>query len=247
MTAAPPYATITPVHYSPVQLAGCALAAGVARADLETAVAVGLAESSGNAVAIGPLVKTKEYPAGMRPYGVMQVEWPTWQSEFTGGVGSGYWMDPQESYRMAMVVKGKQGWSAWQTYTTKAYKLYVGQAADAVAALDKAVSKASGNVDSAVLTLIGNTLETQTAGAELEWQTGIGVAYVTGAVGSATTSVLGEAVGGIEDTGSSSALVRTLEVVLGGVLLLLGLYQLTRPVTAPIAQGVRKAVALVPK
>lgn len=245
MTAAPPYGTVPPIHYTPVQLGAVAMSAGVARADLETAIAIALAESSGNATAIGPLVKTKDVPNGMRPYGCMQIEWPTWQDTFTGGIGSGYWMNAQESFRQAMVVKGKQGWGAWSTYTTKAYKIHLAQAADAVAQLDKAIAAADGNVESAALTIVGNSIISNTAAQELSWSTEIGLAYVSGALGGATTSILGEAAGAAAATGSSAALVRTLEVVLGGVLLLVGLYQLTRPVTAPIQSAALKAAAVI--
>lgn len=246
MTAAPPYGTLAPIHYTPVQLGAVAMSAGVARADLETAIAIALAESSGNATAIGPLVKTKQVPEGMRPYGCMQIEWPTWQDTFTGGIGSGYWMNAQESFRQAMVVKGKQGWGAWSTYTSKAYKIHMAQAADAVAQLDKAISAADGNVESAALTIVGNSIIAATASAEIGWSTDIGLAYVAGTLGSAGTSILGTAAGAAAATGSSAGLVRTLEVIVGSVMLLLGLYQLTRPVTAPITKGLGTAAALVP-
>jgi hypothetical protein len=237
MAAEPPYATITPITYTPVQLGAVAMAAGWAHSDLETAIAVGMAESSGNCVAIGPLVK------GARPYGVMQVEWPTHQDLFKNGVGSGYWMDAQESYAMALTIWKSQGWSrGWATYSTGAYRLYLPQAAAAVTKLDQAIAAANGNAASAQLALVGANIEQATAKAELEWQLGIGLAYVQGTMGAATQSIGGAAVGAVVNTGSSSALVRTLEAVLGGALLLLGLYQLTRPATAPVLRTAAKLV-----
>jgi hypothetical protein len=240
MTTTAPYATITPIRYSATQLAAVAQSGGWPQADLQTAVAVALAESSGNCVAIGPSV------GGARAYGVMQIMYPTHADLFASGIGSGYWMDAETNFTMGLKVYQSQGWGAWTTYKTGAYRLYSATAAAGVTAWNKALAAANGNVKNAALTVVGTAILQQTGAAELEWQTGLGLSGVAGDVGGAISAVGGDVASSVAaDTGSTAPLVRAVEVIIGGLLLALGLYQLTRPVTAPAVSAVKTAAKIV--
>lgn len=244
----PPTTQTPAVYYTPTQLAAAAVLGGWPLADLQTAVAVALAESSGQANVIGPLV------AGSRPYGLMQVEYPMHQELFPGGIQSGWWIDGATNFKMARTLYGSQGWRAWETYTTGAYRIYSGQAAAAVAALQGA---AGGNLSNAATAALQPTT-IRISQAQQAWAAANGGSTAPAAGGVLTTSVGGEGPGspsthgpivgeGVGAPPATSPIVRVLEVLLGSAMLLIGAYKLTQPVTAPIISGAKSAAGAAEK
>jgi hypothetical protein len=255
--ANPPAPAQLPVYYSGAQIAACAVLGGWAQADLQTAVAVAMAESSGQANAVGVLV------SGSRAYGLWQIMYPMHGELFPGGITSGWWIDGTTNAKMALSIFRSQGWRAWETYTNARYRLYTAQAAAAVAQISSA------NIGNSAASVLGSSQGRITA-AQQSWaaatggqagnvvsagsivQQGGGIPDVTGGEygGPFTTPPVGEPEGGGGAGGSDpgptvapsvSPLVRVLEVVLGAGLLLLGAYKLTQPVTQPVTSGVKTA------
>lgn len=101
------------------QLAAAAIAGGFNTKQLQTiAVAVALAESSGDPAAINPKYGT---------YGLWQI-----YKKMHPDIWNDNWQDPTTNARMAYAVYRKQGWSAWSTFTSGAYLRYYPRAAKAV-------------------------------------------------------------------------------------------------------------------
>lgn len=100
------------------QIASAAKSAGWTGKDATIAVAVALAESSGN---------TNAYNGAFGTYGLWQiykkVHPDIWQSN---------WTDPNVNARMGYQVWRQQGWKAWSTYTSGAYLRYYSRAQKAV-------------------------------------------------------------------------------------------------------------------
>jgi hypothetical protein len=238
---------MSPVYLSAEQIAAEMLLAGWPHSELETGTAVAFAESSGNAVAIGPVVKVNGVPN--RAYGLMQNLYPAHQDLFPGGVASGQWMDPDTSFKIAKAIFDQQGWDAWDTYKTGAFRMYLARAAAGVAALDKAIAQGGGNVTNVCQT-VTLPIDQPIVGLMMEWQLGQGLNTATVGTGNALNELGGGFVGAMHDqlnTGATSPLVRALEVILGSVLLAMGLYRLTRPATAPIVGAAKTAAKIIPK
>jgi Lysozyme like domain len=114
------------------QIAGYARAAGFADEDLPTAVAIALAESSGDPEARGD--KTATHPGGTS-YGLWQIHWTVHPE--VGAPENLF--DPQTNANAAYAVYLEQGWEAWSTYGNapghnNAYAAYLAQANAAVSA-----------------------------------------------------------------------------------------------------------------
>lgn len=106
---------------SDTQIAQAAAAGGFTGNDQIIAVAVGLAESGGNASA------THHNSNGTIDYGLMQIN-----SVHSALIASGTWSNPNDNMRMAKSVKDSSGWKAWTTFSTGAYLVYYSRAAAAV-------------------------------------------------------------------------------------------------------------------
>lgn len=104
------------------QIAGVAKLAGFTGGDLVTAVAVALAESSGQTDQ-----QTHE-PNGTISYGLWQIN-----SVHTDVLRQGDWSNPFVNASMALTVKNASGWSAWSTYKSGAYLPWKLWATDAAA------------------------------------------------------------------------------------------------------------------
>jgi len=127
------------------EIARLAQAAGFRGADLQTAVAVALAESGGNTTA------TNRNTNGTVDTGLWQINSVHGFSNLT---------DPATNARAAKTVLGRQGWSAWSVFKSGKFLLYMPTAGAAVLSLpggvatgDPLADKASGAVQSGVSTL----------------------------------------------------------------------------------------------
>ena len=89
--------------------------AGFSGTDLIIAVAVAIAESSGNPQAYNPEVEAGT-PSGQGSYGLWQIYLKA-HPEFSGQ----NLYDPQINANAAYRVFQEQGWSAWSTYSSKMY------------------------------------------------------------------------------------------------------------------------------
>jgi len=106
------------------QIAAAAQQAGFSGQDLVIAIAVALAESSGNPSA------THSNSNGSVDYGLWQI------NSVHASLVAGNWADPTSNAKMAYSVWQGSGWSAWTTYTSGAYLKYMGQASAAANAPD---------------------------------------------------------------------------------------------------------------
>ncbi len=236
----PPATLQVPVYYSAQQIGAAALLGGWTQADLETVIAVCLAESGGQANAIGSLV------GGARAYGLMQVMWPTHKQLFVGGIESGRWIDGATNMSMARSVYSSQGWRAWEAYTNGRYRLFTGQAAAAAASLNRAVTAAggqAGNVAAAALA----PAQARIGAAQQQWaQANGGKAGPVAAAGvlipaaNDAPAVAAAADVGPAGTGALAPVVRLLEITLGVMLLGIGLWMFSRPVTDPVISAIQK-------
>lgn len=104
------------------QIAGYASAAGFSGQDLQTAVAIALAESGGNPNAYNPETAAGT-PSGMGSYGLWQI-YRQDHPEFSG------WnlYDPATNARAAYQVYLEQGFSAWSTFNGGEYLAYISEA-----------------------------------------------------------------------------------------------------------------------
>lgn len=108
-----------------VDIAAAARDGGFAtRTDIQTAVAIALAESGGNNLA------TNRNDNGSTDYGLWQIN-----SVHTDILKIGDWRNPTDNAKMAKKVFDKQGWSAWVVYDTGRYKDFMARANTAVAVL----------------------------------------------------------------------------------------------------------------
>lgn len=236
----PPTTLQVPVYYSAQQIGAAALLGGWTQADLETVIAVCLAESGGQANAIGSLV------GGARAYGLMQVMWPTHKTLFVGGIESGRWIDGATNMSMARSVYSSQGWRAWEAYTNGRYRLFTGQAAAAAASLNRAVAAAggqAGNVASAALA----PAQGRIGAAQQQWAQANGGKAGPVASGGVLTPPANDApaVQAVADvapatTGALAPVVRLLEIGIGALLLGIGVWMFSRPVTDPVISAIQK-------
>lgn len=106
---------------SPSGIAGAASSAGFTGSDLVTAVAIALAESSGETNVIGPLPSGKNTD-GTSDYGLFQIN-----SSHKTLLAQGNWKDPIANAKMAYslyVARGRT-FKDWTTYTTGSYLLHM--------------------------------------------------------------------------------------------------------------------------
>lgn len=101
------------------QILPLAAAAGFTGADLATAVAIALAESSGNPQAYNP-EPAAGTPTGMGSYGLWQIYLAA-HPEFTGL----NLYDPQTNAQAAFDVYSHHGFSQWTTYRNGRYQQYL--------------------------------------------------------------------------------------------------------------------------
>lgn len=85
--------------------------AGIASNTIVVMVAIALAESGGNPDA------THHNPNGSTDYGLWQIN-----SIHSQALSSGNWRDPVDNARMAKMILDTQGFGAWTTYNTGAYR-----------------------------------------------------------------------------------------------------------------------------
>jgi Lysozyme like domain len=119
--------------------------AGFSGDDLVTAVAIALAESSGNASATGDKTTGarsfggRNLPVGAATsYGLWQIHW-TVHPEVLNGADPSILFDPQVNANAAFTVFREQGFEAWSTFGNQpghnnAYASYLGAASAAVSA-----------------------------------------------------------------------------------------------------------------
>jgi len=238
----PPTSPQVPVYYSPEQIGAGALLAGWSQADLPTVIAVAMAESSGQANAIGPNV-----PNVGRAYGLMQIMWPLHKELFSGGIESGRWMDAATNLQMARSVYSSQGWKAWEAYTNGRYRIYAGQAAAAASSLSRSVQAAGGNASNVANSVLAPA-QSRVNLAQQAWAKSLGGTAPQIAEGGVLTTGPTDAAGvsqisvaeGPTTTGQLAPLVRLLEVVGGAVLIGIGLYLFAKPVTDPVMKVAKK-------
>ncbi len=114
-------------NLTPAQIAQYAANAGFQGDDLTTAIAVALAESSGNPNAIGDSGTS---------YGLWQIHWTVHPDTYTSDPKELF--DPQANAYAAYTVFLQQGWNAWSTWGNAAghndaYAKYLDTAASAAA------------------------------------------------------------------------------------------------------------------
>jgi hypothetical protein len=235
----PPTSPQVPVYYSPEQIGAGALLAGWSQAELPTVIAVALAESSGQANAIGPEVRGVG-----RAYGLMQIMWPLHQELFSGGIESGRWMDAATNMQMARSVYNSQGWKAWETYTNGRYRIYSGQGAAAAGSLSSSVQAAGGNVSNVANSTLGPA-QSRVNLAQQAWAKALGGAapqissagvLTAGPTDAAGVHSIADVSEGPTTTGTLAPIVRLLEVIGGAALIALGLYLFAKPVTDPVVK-----------
>lgn len=96
------------------QIRAAASAAGFTGADLDTAVAIAKAESSGNASA------THKNNNGSTDFGLFQIN-----SVHSSLLNGKNWQDPTVNAQLAYQVFKSSGWGAWSTYNSGSYKQYL--------------------------------------------------------------------------------------------------------------------------
>lgn len=107
------------------QISQYAAAAGFSGDDLVTAVAVALAESSGNPNAHGDT----SLGTGTGSFGLWQI-YSDAHPEYGPNFDQLY--DPQTNANAAYAIFSASGWAAWSTFKSGAYEAYVPQAQTAV-------------------------------------------------------------------------------------------------------------------
>lgn len=119
---------------SDAQVAGYAKSAGFTGGDVAICVAVCHAESGCRTDVVN-----NDNANGTRDYGLMQIN-----SSHAQLLSSGNWQNPGDNMRMAYAVFQSQGWRAWSTYNSGAYKpfLVAGLAASGAPALNDAAQPA---------------------------------------------------------------------------------------------------------
>ncbi len=125
--------------YTKAQLEQLWMAAGGSSATADTASAIALAESSGNASA------TNVNTNGSTDYGLWQIN----SSNFSGlGVSASNVTDPATNAAAAVALYNQSGFGNWTTYTSGAYAQYLensvanGNAAPAIAAVAQTTTNA---------------------------------------------------------------------------------------------------------
>jgi len=147
--------------YTPAQIAAFAKGAGFRGVHLVEAVAIALAESSGNADA------TSGNPDGGTNAGL-------WQLDTPGGAGSGFTVaelqNPQTNADVAFKAsRGGQDWGAWETWATGAYRKFLG-AASRGAKQPITAATATGSGGGSLLSWPGEVMGFFTrAGTALDW------------------------------------------------------------------------------
>lgn len=213
LSPGPPISVPGRVVGTPVQIAAVASLAGFTGQNLTIAVAVALAESGGNAYAISPA----------KDYGLWQINYSAHKDLFNAHQTTTSWADPQVNGADAISVFRAAGnkWSPWVTYWTGAYFVHMGTAQTAVAQL--------GNQNAA--TVAAPFLQQARSGAGGISATGSTPTQTPNAQPAAASS------GPVSDQG---ALLRLIEIFIGGAMLVIGLKQLTTktPVISPLLKKI---------
>lgn len=103
---------------TPIEIATLAVSAGLTN-NLVTAIAIALAESGGNSQAIS---RTGDY-------GIWQIHWASHQN--LGYSQQQLLIPATNAAAMVTISQNGTNWNPWTTYTTGAYKAYLGQAQNA--------------------------------------------------------------------------------------------------------------------
>lgn len=118
--------SLNPFNLSASQIAQYAQNAGFSGDALITAVAIALAESSGNASAYNPETQAGT-PEGMGSYGLWQI-YLNAHPEFQGVDLT----DPQNNANAAFEIFSTNGFAPWSTYQSRAYQSYLTDATNGV-------------------------------------------------------------------------------------------------------------------
>lgn len=229
MPGAPNPATAqAPGYASPLQIAAAWLEAGGPPSQTATAVAVALAESSGQ------LHATNTNSNGSVDHGLWQINTVNLGP---GGVAAPYAaniFDPLANARAAVAVYKSQGWGAWSTYGGMRYKSFAFQAANAA---QVATASTFDQLAGALIPLIGVgaaallPADAAAAGAADSAAAGGASGAGSGALTAAKLATSGDSLLGIGSIAalltSGSFWLRVLEVIGGVVLVAMGLRSLT--------------------
>ena len=132
--AAPPTWSVPAPSYAAgrTEVAAYMASAGWSHADMAVGLAIAEAESSLDIASVSAVGLD-----GSRGYGVWQLRHPGMAGALTdGAVGNGDWISIHANAAAALAVRTSQGWTAWPTYRTGAYVLFLPGAQAAVQALD---------------------------------------------------------------------------------------------------------------
>jgi hypothetical protein len=117
--ASTPSTSLPAAILAPAQIQAFAAAAGFTGDDLNTAVAIALAESSGNANAYNPETGAGA-PSGKGSYGL----WQIYLNAHPEDAGLNLF-DPATNAAAAYSIYATQGFTAWTTYNSGAYTAYL--------------------------------------------------------------------------------------------------------------------------
>jgi hypothetical protein len=108
-------------YMTPAEIQAVAATAGFSGADLDTAVAIALAETNppGNPSSYNP-ESQKGTPQGQGSYGLWQIY--LWKHPEFAGINL---MDPQENAHAAYQVYSQHGFTPWTTYTSGKYRAFL--------------------------------------------------------------------------------------------------------------------------
>lgn len=208
-------------NYGNAALQMYAAAGGFSFSQMPIMAAIAQAESSGDPSRVNSIGAT----------GLWQINQPVWVKQHPTWTQAAL-KNPVFNARAAKTVFDVQGYSAWETYTNGAYKQYLqsgnlaaGQQGTALGSPDIFAPSASGI----------SALEAGKATNE----------FITGTSnGLSVNDALSKGYTWISDRNNT---FRIIWVVLGGVVLLVSLNKLTRPITQPVVQTVKKTAKVASK
>lgn len=214
---------------SPYQLALLAKQAGFPAAQIPTAVAVAMAESSGQ------INSTNHNTNGTTDHGLWQINDVNLGAGGVANAYAGSISDPLANAKAAYAVWRSQGWTGWSTYNNDSYHKFF---TEAVSARNAATASTADQIAGALLPLVGLGAAAALP-AEAATDAGAAEAGAAGAATGAAASTAGYATKGLSDlanlakAGGIAALLvdphfllRMLELVGGVLLLYFGLRQL---------------------
>ena len=157
---------------TPAQIAAYAQNAGFTGADLQTAVAIALAESGGNPVTYNPETAAGT-PDGEGSYGLWQI-YLNAHPEFA--MQNLY--DPQTNANDAYAVYAAAGgFSPWSTYTSGAYQAFLSQVASPAVSASASPSAAPASISSAAVSE-ASVVPSGLSMTEVLWIAGIAIAGI---------------------------------------------------------------------